>query len=294
MIKSHLLYQLSYGSTDVGFDAASSSTLALCGQARILRGMHAFFSLILGIAQATSFAPREFTETVADAPYIVRGKIGTSSALWAVGSDGVRRIYTYTELAVEETLRGEIPKKTIQVREMGGEKDGVGMDVPGSARFETGEEVVLFLMPANTDASYDVKGLMMSKLNVKKDKNGQEYLDGPAIQAQPGKIYHDHDAEHLTSDRPVWTYAAFKSLVADQKTAPQSSNPPSQSVKNPVPTPTSVGITEENQTQTLSEPPAASPTPEQERNSSWGFWILLIFVTLGVGIALLWLLRRRK
>ena len=256
--------------------------------------MHALFALVLGIAQATSFAPREFTETVADAPYIVRGKIGTSSALWAVGGDGVKRIYTYTELAVDEVLRGDISKKTIQVREMGGEKDGIGMDVPGSARFDTGEEVVLFLMPANSDSSYDVKGLMMSKLNVKKDKNGQEYLDGPAIQAQPGKILHDHDAEHLANERPTWSYASFKALVAEQKTTPQGGNSSSQSVKNPIPTPSSVGITGENQTETPAEPPAESPTPEQERNSPWGFWIFIIFVTLGVGIALLWLLRRRK
>jgi hypothetical protein len=256
--------------------------------------MHALFALVFTIAHATSFAPREFTETVADAPYIVRGRVGSAYTHWAVGSDGVKRIYTYTELAVGEVLRGEISTRTIQVREMGGEKDGVGMDVPGSARFDTGEEVVLFLLPANSDSSYDVKGLMLSKLNVKKDKNGQEYLDGPAIQMQPGRIYHDHDAEHSSSESAQWSYAAFKSLVAEQKKSSKTFSDSSQSVKNPIPTPSSVGITGESQSPPPSVSPEQTSDDPEERKSQWGFWILAIFVTLGVSFGLLRLFVRRK
>ncbi len=258
-----------------------------------MRALVFLLSLVSFQADATSFAPREFTETVADAPIIVRGKIGSSYAHWALGQDGVRRIYTYSELALDEVFRGDIPRKSIQVREMGGEKDGVGMDVPGAARFETGEDVVLFLQPPNSDSSYDVKGLMMAKLNVKKDKNGQEYLDGPAIQVEPGKIYHDHEAEHLESERPRWTLAALKALVGEQGQAPQSANSTSQGVKKPIPT-----VSELPQKQLGTEnAPSATKTIEaeesQERNSSWGFWFAITFVTLGVGIAV-WLLRRRS
>ncbi len=143
-------------------------------------------------ALATTFLPRPFPETVKDAPVIVRGKVGAKRVDWGKGTDNTRRLYTYYDLIVREVLKGPITGVHLIFREMGGEKDGVGLQVSGTAEFSTGEDVVVMLADQNEEGTYDLRGLMMGKLAVEKDENGQEVLDGPAL-SPAGQFVHDHD-----------------------------------------------------------------------------------------------------
>jgi hypothetical protein len=122
------------------------------------------------------------------------------------------------------------------VREIGGEKDGIGMKIPGAARFSQGEEVVVFATDrAQADGAYDLRGLMLSKLNVREESSGEERLTGPAITmgetATAGEVVHDDDlsgepggpAEESQgrsgpgrSGKKPWTVQSLRSLIERQ------------------------------------------------------------------------------
>ena len=63
--------------------------------------LFAIFGILAGAgaistAEATSFFARPFPDTVQDSSVIVRGRIGKSNSDWGSGSDGTRRLYTFT------------------------------------------------------------------------------------------------------------------------------------------------------------------------------------------------------
>lgn len=143
-----------------------------------------FFGFLLSQAQATTFAPRPFEEWVDRAPLVVRGVTGDKHADWYQEPEGdSRRIYTYTEFTVSEVLKGQDLQngQVISLREMGGESGGVGLEVPGSASFKRGEDVVVFLSIRSPDGSYPMHGMMMGKMNVIKNYQGVEELWGPVF-----------------------------------------------------------------------------------------------------------------
>lgn len=182
---------------------------------------------IASVGEATSFQAIPFEETVQDAPVVARGRVSMQYVEWATLSNGAKRLYTYIELQPLTLLKAPADwagKNRLIVREIGGQKDGVGMSVPGSAKFSIGEEVVVFVSDAaEPDGSYDLRGLMLSKLIVKESEDGQEELLGPAISmgedARPGQVVHaDHDggAEEVRPTRTRWTVQALQSLIEKQ------------------------------------------------------------------------------
>ena len=133
-----------------------------------------------------------FPDTVQQAPVVARGHLGSSRSDWGKAGDGSKRIYTFTEFSVDETLKGPPLGRSIWVRQLGGEKDGVGMQIAGSAQLESGEDVVLLMGNVNSDASHDVWGLMMGKLTIARDTKGRDILKGPALKDGHGDR-HDHE-----------------------------------------------------------------------------------------------------
>lgn len=161
-------------------------------------------------AHATSFVSQPFTDTLSRAEIIVRGRIGSSHADWGPR----KRIFTYTELSVIEILKGSdvlrdsVTDGVITVREFGGQKDGVGLSVPGSAHFQKGEEVVLLLKPQDeVDRSFPIRGLMMGKLNLKKNASGQWVLSGPALvgEKHEGGSHSDHTDRSQNETSSEWS-----------------------------------------------------------------------------------------
>ncbi|HAR42872.1 MAG TPA: hypothetical protein DCS07_09635 [Bdellovibrionales bacterium] len=170
------------------------------------------------LAGATTFYERPFEETVQDAPTIVRGSIGNSYADWSKGLDGTKRIYTYFDVQVTEVLKGSAQKPSLVLRQLGGEKDGVGLQIAGSASFERGEDVVIFTGKRNGDGSYELLGLSMGKLNFEKDENGHEYLVGAAIPGT-GRDGHDHHDTGGHADpgiRSRWSLDDLRNLIRKQ------------------------------------------------------------------------------
>jgi hypothetical protein len=179
---------------------------------RIIRRLLGFSTLgcVFALsASATSFIEKPFPETVQAAEAIVRGKVGLTYTDWGQEPGDERRIFTFVEVTVDESLKGNLPVgRALIARELGGEKDGVGMKVHGSATFARGEDVVVFLRtPPNRDGSYSLKGLMMGKLQVAVDSQGEEILQGPALGLSKGQS---------DPNGSKWTLSRLRHTIAEQ------------------------------------------------------------------------------
>lgn len=252
------------------------------------------FLLGLPVALATSFIEQPFPEAVKDVPVIVRGKVGASGPEWGVGSDGSRRIYTYYHLSVDEVLKGSAPQTLLQMREMGGEKDGVGMHVSGTAQFNRGEEVVVFLSDRNSDGSFDVRGLMMGKLNVQRGESGAEILTGPALGgASDGHAHGAREGQADPSGHRTWTLEALRQVIRTQGTGSQTGEREQKPAK-PQESNSPVAVRQEPPSQAPQLQPDSSGSPRQGGSDSTtrGWGLMGFGIALFLGLGLLGILKR--
>lgn len=135
-----------------------------------------FLVLLLSVAaQATTFVNRPLGEVVKETANIVRGRPGESYSDWGKGEN--RQIFTYTPFVVTEVLKGGLRENRILLRQPGGGKDGMEMNVPGTAHFNTTEDVVVMLGERNKeDDSYDIPGFTTGKYSVVPGENGEPAL----------------------------------------------------------------------------------------------------------------------
>lgn len=188
--------------------------------------------VITGIAGAATFMIPPFPQWVGQNNRIILGVAGQGRADWGEGPDGTRRIYTYTDITIEEVLRGEVRGRSIRVRQPGGEVDGVGMVVSGAAEFGLRERVVLMLGPQNPDRSYDVQSMGLGKLTVIRS-NGREVLRGMAVSDE--QDLHGEEHEHGGQvDTKGWTLDGLRELIRTVPTGGAESKPPSLQQESPV------------------------------------------------------------
>jgi hypothetical protein len=232
---------------------------------------------------ATSFYPQPFPSSVQDASNIVRGKVGMSYSEWGEDNDGKKRLFTFYEVQTTEALKGSQSGPTLVIRELGGEKDGVGLHVPGASHYERGEDVVVLLSDKNKDGSFDVQGMSMGKFNIQTDSQGEEYLVGIGISRVPPSN------PGSTPNAEKWTLGALRNLIQSQAETSQVSSHDPQTKSAPPPS---------------SSPPAPSPSPapqlqpSQLENSnpppSIVFYLGALIAVLG-GVGFLWVsFRNRK
>ncbi len=184
------------------------------------------------LAGASSFYEQPFPETVRSASSIVRGRIGKSEARWTTLSDGSKHLFTYYDVQVAEGLKGVAPAGPIRIRELGGEKDGVSLQVSGTARFAPGEDVVVMLgEPSSSgDGAFPVAGMMMGKYDVEKGADGKEYLSGPGLS---GSLHPELRQGNAASDSTQISLDGLREIIRVQAEhrqaapAPKSPNPSS-------------------------------------------------------------------
>lgn len=131
----------------------------------------ALFTLPLsaGVADATVARALSLEELARGAESVVRGRVIWTQPMTLPGGS----IVTVTEVEVEDVLAGDAPA-TVTFVEPGGEPGdtGVGMLVSGTARFELGEEVVVFAEAPRSGYSthfpgaYRPLGMAQGKLSV--------------------------------------------------------------------------------------------------------------------------------
>jgi hypothetical protein len=82
-------------------------------------------------------------------PLVVRGTVHRVDTQWA---EGRTKIWTYSEVVVQETIKGAV-RTSVLVKQPGGVIGSIGERVSGAAVFTPGEDVVLFLEPAVDEAN---------------------------------------------------------------------------------------------------------------------------------------------
>lgn len=262
------------------------------------------------LAHATTFYERPFPDAVKDAPIVLRAKVGMSYGHWVHGNDGSKRLYTYYEMQVDEVLKGSAKGPTIIVREVGGEKDGVGMQVPGSAQFKRGEDVVVFANDErDKDGAYDLRGMMMGKYNVSKNEAGEEILTGaglmgetnPALRGHDHVIHPEHFAEgngHGDTSAPKWTLEKLRDLIKNQAAGSsrdelRSESVPVKVLKKPKPAPSSFAPKKFSTATVEDKASSDSEAPDLQSNTPSRPWSGVTVSLLAVGALLLgWFVRK--
>lgn len=120
----------------------------------------------------TAVVPRD-EDMVIESRAIVTGRVlGTSAAVDS--NSGL--VYTYVRLEVNGVLRGNIAEREIVLKELGGETSDHGTVIFGAPRFESGQEVLLYL---NTwpDGSLRVHQGFLGKFNIKRDASGRTTVE---------------------------------------------------------------------------------------------------------------------
>ena len=215
-------------------------------------------------ALCSTFSPSPFPDTVRDAPVIVRGRIGFSYSDWGQDPDGIKRLYTYYELIPSETFKGQTPSTpSLTIRELGGEKDGVGMQVPGTAQFERNEDVIVFLKKRNKEGVFDVHGMMMGKLSIFNDSNQEEYLVGPAIAQAPSEPQGHR-----------WSLKELRQLAQEIPQSPTLTRKPTSSIQNHTPAPQ----LQSSLNQTIPSPLKGGQTLSRWSLTLIGLTLILIFI----------------
>lgn len=267
----------------------------------MLKTIHFIFSIgfcfVCENALATTFINRPLGEAVKESAFIVRGKAGESYSDW--DKQGQRRVYTYTYFNVVEVLRGNLKESQILVRQPGGSKDGMEMNVPGVAHFQLGEEVVLLLGEHNSeDDSYDVPGFTTGKYNLVKGERGETFLVnslGGAAIYDPNK---DAKTQSYNSRIPLDVFRR----IAKGEEVPEASSPQFKGSQKPAPKGAFEADHDQHSHPRQPQRPAPVPTkvagptePIEEESSGGGLWVPLSFALLALsGIAIFLIATRSK
>lgn len=135
-------------------------------------------------ASATVVAYETIDDMARRVPLIVRGKVARSVSGW---DESHRRIWTWTEVIVTDTIKGQA-STLVMVKQPGGEVEDVGQNVDGVARFTEGEECILFLEPAPDEKGvWRPSGLSAGKVTVTTDRGqptAMRITEGLAFAAQ--------------------------------------------------------------------------------------------------------------
>lgn len=196
---------------------------ACCARLTILVGLCSALTAWAPAAWATTFAVQPLEQLIYDSPTILRGQVVSSTSDWGQGGDGGKRIYTYTEIELKEAFKAPSGQtyragQMVRIRELGGEKEGITMSVPGSAHFEKGEDAVVLLGNAGADGSLEVRGMSTGKYEVTQDEKGNEYLTG-------GMLSLAQTDTTLEKSAMEWPLQKLRETVITQRSKPPAPLP---------------------------------------------------------------------
>jgi len=116
-------------------------------------------------ARASVMLRQGVPDLARSADLVARGTVKDTRSV--LSADG-RRVFTYVTLEVAESWKGAPPRE-VKIRVHGGTVDGIGQMVQGEARFDAGQDVVVFLKrigPSGAAPVFRVEGMAQGKLDV--------------------------------------------------------------------------------------------------------------------------------
>lgn len=163
-------------------------------------------------------------QLVAKSPLIVEGTVVSSHA---VVRDG--RIWTETQLAIEQTLKGSAAA-TITIREIGGELDGRITKIFGAPSYEPGRRVMAFLTPTPR-GDYQTMDLFAGKFAEERTMSGERLWARDEVVDEVRLLdasFHPIAARNVQRDA-----AGFEAFVRD-RVAGREASATNYGVENPV------------------------------------------------------------
>lgn len=130
-----------------------------------------FFSLN---SFATTFGPINVSDQIRKSQYFLRGKI--TEGPWAEMERQLGRPFTHWKIQITEQFSGNSLGASVILRQPGGEINGMGYRVAGSANFTVGEDVFVTVRETDEPGIKEVVGLASGKYRVSQ-KNGIETVE---------------------------------------------------------------------------------------------------------------------
>lgn len=123
------------------------------------------------VSAHASTAPRWSTAQLADfADVVVTGRVEAVTSGW---DPDTAALYTYVALHVREVLKGDLSERRITIKQLGGVKGGLALEVNDQASFAVGEEVLLYLESRPRDGTLYTAALWQGKWALERDVRGQ-------------------------------------------------------------------------------------------------------------------------
>lgn len=107
---------------------------------------------------------------------VIVGVPGRAVAVWEVGASGRRRIVTYRLVLVERVVAGEVERREVWVRSLGGRIGDIAERVEGEAVLPAGRRMLLFLVE-NADGTASVLAMAQGAYVVARGEDGVDRLE---------------------------------------------------------------------------------------------------------------------
>ncbi len=134
------------------------------------------------IALATTIRKLDFSELVDESEVVVYGTV-LDTRSYLMPSRGW--VFTDTRIEVLHAIKGHVGS-VVTVTELGGVFGDIEMVVPGTARFDPGEQVVVFLK--NVGGKWRTAGLIQGKFPVVDEGGEKIVITAVAMEDGRGKI----------------------------------------------------------------------------------------------------------
>ncbi len=115
----------------------------------------------------TAVAVSDIATLTKRADEVVRGTVGSMRTVLEK-----QQIFTYIELQVQEALKGAAGPRSVSVKVLGGEANGLRTRVVGAPCLGQREEVVLFLKKDTVSPSFQIVNLAEGKFSVVRNASG--------------------------------------------------------------------------------------------------------------------------
>lgn len=128
-----------------------------------------FLAVMWNDSYSLTIARASLRELSGESELIVRARVTSSHCDWA--NEAQKNIYTFADLEVIETLKGEKVDK-ITVRQLGGQIGDWGMIVSGTPYLQKDDEAIFFLV-RNGDF-FEIHSIALGLFRIFKDDSGNE------------------------------------------------------------------------------------------------------------------------
>lgn len=139
----------------------------------------------LSVVSATTVVPLSVENLTKLSSHVVEGRATRSWSQWNAEHN---LIFTYTEFAVTNRLKGETPAVVV-VRQLGGTVDGITQKIAGVRHWKVGDQSVLFLRPGEVrDGSLVVTGMIQGNFSIYRGPKGEALVSNGAPEASAYQV----------------------------------------------------------------------------------------------------------